>query len=221
MSQGEQRSGALGNAIRYHPRVATPLPPGSHAINDWARALRLAYAAYPDEDWFRRWEPHDTLAPPARFFNAVTWLAGPPTPWGPPDHVVVVEPWYAGDDLDPLERSIVAFAVHPSFRRRAAMRVGEHFLTRVAFLESPPPPKVEIGDPLWDANVTTFAASSNEAAAAFHPRLRKLLAGWGFKGHIELRPGGVVVHYAGLSPIPDGYDRLFRMTREIVAKAVL
>ena len=115
---------------------------------------------------------------------------------------------------------LLAFAVHPALRHRAAARAGEHFVTRVAFIESPPPPEVKVGDELWDANVATFALSAEEAAAGFHRRVRKLLAGWGFRGHVELRPGGLVVYYAGLTPTPDGYDRLMRITKEIVGKAV-
>lgn len=190
-------------------------PLGSTQIAQWSASLRLGYEPIPDETWFRRWEPHDTIAPPARFFNACTWMAAPD-----PGHIVVVEPWYAGDDVDPLDRVVMAFAVHPTLRFRAAMRVGEHFVTRVAFIESPPPPQVNVGDPVWDANVATFAASEEAAASGFHRRLRKLLAGWGFEGHLELRPGGLVVYYAGLQPTPDGYDRLLRITREIVGKAV-
>jgi hypothetical protein len=195
--------------------VPAQLPLGSNAIATWASHTRLAYEPNPDEGWFRRWEPHDTLAPPGAFFNSVTWLAAPD-----PGHVVLVEPWYAPEDADPLDRTVLAFAVHPGLRRRAAMRSGEHFLTRVAYIESPPPPTVQVGDPTWDHNAVTMAASPSEAATAFHRRLRKLLAGWGFVGHIELRAGGLVVHYAGLKPIPEGYDRLLRITREIMAKAV-
>src|SRR6185503_15784628 len=128
--------------------------------------------------------------------------------------------WYAPDDVDPLQRSVLAFAVHPGLTRRAAMRVGEHFLTRVAFIESAPPPTVKVGDPVWDAHATTFAASSSEATTAFHPRVRKLLSGWGFQGHLEIRPGGLVLYYAGLQPVPEGYDRLLRIVKQLVAKAV-
>jgi hypothetical protein len=195
--------------------VPPRLPLGSNAIAAWANQARLGYEPLPDEDWFRRWEPHDAIAPPGLFFNSCTWLAAPDA-----GHIVVVEPWYAPEDSDPLDRAVVAFAVHPGLRRRAAMRVGEHFLTRVVYLESPPPPTVHIGDPLWDQHVVTLAASPSEAASGFHPRLRKLLVGWGFQGHLELRPGGLVVYYAGLKPIPEGYDRLLRITREIVARAV-
>ncbi|MFT3768606.1 MAG: hypothetical protein QM820_24430 [Minicystis sp.] len=132
---------------------------------------------------------------------------------------MVVEPWYAADEMDPLDRVVMAFAVHPALRYRASIRAGDHFVTRAAYIESPPPPAVKIGDALWDANVSTFARSTEEACAAFHRRLRKLLGGWGFQGHVELRPGGLVVYYAGLKPIPEGYDRLLRITREIVGKA--
>ncbi len=195
--------------------MSAQLPLGSNAIATWASRARLAYEPNPDEAWFRRWEPHDTIAPPGAFFNSVTWLAAPD-----PGHVVLVEPWYAPEDADPLDRTVLAFAVHPGLRRRAAMRSGEHFLTRVAYIESPPPPTVQVGDPTWDHNAVTLAASPSEAATAFHRRLRKLLGGWGFQGHLELRPGGLVVYYAGMKPIPEGYDRLLRITREIMAKAV-
>ncbi len=195
--------------------VADGLPLGSREIEAWALGSRLGHEARPDEAWFRRWEPHDAIAPPSAFYNSVTWLAAPD-----PGHIVVVEPWYAAEDAEPLDRAVVAFAVHPGLRRRAAMRVGEHFLTRVAYLESAPPPTVQLGDAAWDANVVTLAASGAEAAEAFHRRLRKLLSGWGFQGHLEIRPGGLVVYYAGLKPIPAGYDRLLRITREIVAKAI-
>jgi hypothetical protein len=191
------------------------LPSGSGAIAAWASRARLGYEPHPDEDWFRRWEPHDVIAPPGAFFNACTWLAAPD-----PGHVVLVEPWYALEDGEPLDRTVLAFAVHPALRRRAAMRVGGHFLTRVAYLESAPPPTVTLGDAIWDRHVVTLAASGSEAAAAFHPRLRALLAGWGFQGQIELRPGGLVVYDAGVKPIPEGYDRLLRIVRELMAKAI-
>jgi hypothetical protein len=191
------------------------LPLGSNEIAAWSNSVRIGYEPQPDEAWFRRWEPHDNISPPATFFNACTWMAAPD-----PGHIVLVEPWYASEEVDPLDRVVVALAVHPALRWRAAMRVGDHFLTRVAYLESPPPPTVQIGDPAWDPHVVTMAASPSEAANAFHPRLRKLLSGWGFQGHLELRPGGMVVYYAGLKPIPAGYDRLLRITREIVGKAI-
>ena len=142
------------------------LPIGSTQIAQWAQRARLGYEAFPDEAWFRRWEPHDAIAPPARFVNACTWLAQPD-----PGHIVIVEPWYAADEDDPLSRVVMAFAVHPMLRHRAAMRAGDHFVTRVAYIESAPPPTVLIGDPLWDENVTTLARSESEAAGGFHRRV--------------------------------------------------
>lgn len=193
--------------------MAPPLPSGSSQIQRYAAARGGRYDAVPDEAWFRAWEPYDTIAPPSRYVNAVTWPA-------PPGMLVVVEPWSALDDLEPLERTVLGFATHPGLVRRAAMRVGEHHLTRVAFLESPPPPTVKVGDALWDKHVTTFAASSLEASTAFHPRLRSLLAGWGYQGHLELRPGGLVAHYAGLRPVPEGYDRMARILQDLVRAAI-
>jgi hypothetical protein len=188
-------------------------PEGSQHIARWAAIHALGYEWHPRDDWFRRWEPYDTLAPPSHYYNACTRMAAP-------GHIVLVEPWYADEDVEPLERTILGFASHPGLIRRAAMRAGEHFNTRVAFLESPPPPTVKLGDPLWDAHVVTRAASALEASTAFHPRMRQLLAGWGFQGHIELRAGGLVVHQAGLRPVPDHYERLMRVVRELVMTAI-
>jgi len=183
-------------------------------IASWAYRSGFAWSPFPGEEWFRQWEPYDTISPPTHYLHSVTRQS----PHGP---YVFVEPWYAPDlETEPLERTILAFATHPHLVRRAAMRQGEHFVTRVAYLESSPPPKVSIGDPVWDEHVATFAASPAEAAAAFPPRLRTLLASWGFSGHIEVRPGGLVVFMAGLRPVPEHYQRLLAATREILHAAV-
>jgi hypothetical protein len=190
------------------------LPLGSDRIAVWASQRGLAYEAHPDDAWFRRWEPYDTMAPPTAYMSSCTWTTAT-------GHVVLVEPWYAPEDAEPLERTVLAFATHPALVQRAAARVGEHFNTRTLFLENPPPPEVKLGDALWDAHAATFAASADDARAAFHGRLRRLLAGWGFQGHLELRAGGgLVVHAAGLAPTPDGYARLLQMANDVVDAAV-
>lgn len=183
-------------------------------IASWAQSNGYVWSPYPDERWLRAWEPYDNIAPPGQYISAVTRHS----PHGP---YVLIEPWYAADlQSEPLARALFAYAAHPSLVRRAAMRAGEHFVTRVAYIESPPPPKVTIGDALWDAHVTTFAASGAEAAAAFPPRLRGLLAGWGFQGHIEMRPGGLVLYMAGLEPVMEHYVRLMGIAREVLHAAL-
>jgi hypothetical protein len=194
--------------------ASAPLPLGSDRVAVWAGTRGVAYEARPDEAWFRQWEPFDTMAPPGLYLNACTFTM----PWG---HLVLVEPWYAPEDAEPLERTVIAFATHGAVGRRAAARVGEHFNTRTLFLESPPPPRVAIGDALWDEHAATFAASAGEGRAAFHGRVRALLAGWGFQGHVEIRArGGLVVHVAGVAPTPDGYERLAKMATDVVDAAL-
>jgi hypothetical protein len=109
-------------------------------IATWAHASGFAWTAFPTESWFRHWEPYDTISPPSYYLRSVTRTS----PHGP---YVVVEPWYTSDlDGEPLERTLLGYATHPSLMHRAAMRAGEHFVTRVAFIESKPPPQVTIGD---------------------------------------------------------------------------
>jgi len=183
------------------------LPPGSDAIAMYARSRGLLYEGRPDERWFRHWEPHDTMVAPELWLNACTERS-----WAT---FVVAEPWTANEGLQPIERAVVGFAQLAGPLRRAAIRVGEPFLTKVAYLEAPPPPTVTIGDRVWDENVTTLAASPTEALNAFPPRLRELLRGRGFKGHLEVRPGGFVVHHEGLQPRPDGYEMTLRIAHDI------
>lgn len=176
----------------------------------WAQTNGFGWSAFPAENWFRAWEPYDTISPPTHYLRSVTRLS----PHGP---YVCAEPWYAADlQSEPLERALLGYATHPMLMSRAAMRVGEHFVTRVAYIESPPPPKVTIGEARWDNHVTTFAASGSEAARAFPPRARALLASWGFQGHLEIRPGGLAMYVAGLRPIAEHYQRLMGMTREVL-----
>jgi hypothetical protein len=177
------------------------------------------YTARPGEDWFRQWEPHDTMVSPENFFNSVSFRLPSLRGRTPIGDGVIVEPWAAPEGVDPLERTLLGFATHPAMMNRAAMRTGEPFLTKVAFLESAPPPTVTLGDKIWDSHVTTFAASQSEALAAFNPTLRELLRSRGFKGHLEIRPGGVIVHYEGLVPRPDHYDMMMRVIADVVAAA--
>ncbi|MEB2311904.1 MAG: hypothetical protein OZ921_19720 [Sorangiineae bacterium] len=186
------------------------LPPGSERIGDWARRRGFSWSPVPALEWFRAWEPYDTMTSPESWFSSVSW---PLRAGG----VVVAEPWYAAPDAEPLARTMVIFVVHSGFRRRAAARSGEHFNTRVAYLENPPPPTVTLGDPTWDRHLTTFAASSSEAAAAFPLAARQLLARWGFAGHLEVRPGGLVVNFSLIQPAPEQLDGLPQSVPELVS----
>ena len=183
-------------------------PPGSQTIEYFARARGFSYEARPDERWFRHWEPHDTLVSPEYWVNSCTER----TPYG---IFVIAEPWTAGEGLEPVDRAVVGFAQVAGPTRRASMRVGEPFLTRVAFLESPPPPQVKLDDPEWDASMTTFARSADDARAAFPPKLRRLLCDRNFRGHLEIRQGGFVIHHEGVPPTAYGYELTLRIAHDI------
>lgn len=188
-------------------------PQGTAAIAQWARRKGVSHNVRPDQAWFRKWEPYDTMVSPTCFLNACSWPVSRAV-------VTLAEPWTEEGDEEPMDRTLVAFVSHPELTRRASMRSGEHFITRVTFLEDPPAPQVKIGDPVWDEHVVTRAASTEEAARAFHPELRQLLAGWGFSGHLELRPGGLVLHYGGLKPVPDHLSQLSHIASQVLAAAL-
>jgi hypothetical protein len=193
--------------------VPSPAAPGSERIAAWARERGLQYRGFPDQQWFAAWEPYDTMIGAEAYLSSVSWAL-------PPGTATIAEPWLAPLDAEPLDRTLLVFVSHPRFVRRAAARSGEHFNTRVAYLEAPPPPTVRLGDPAWDERVVTLAASPSEAAAAFPPAARRLLLEWRFSGHLELRPGGLVVHFAGLLPIPEHVAQLVRSVPGLVGALV-
>lgn len=186
-----------------------PLPPGSEHIASWARARRWIYEPYPNVEWFRAWEPFDTMVSGTTYFNSVSFTVGSRGTG------TMAEPWYAPEDSTPLDRTVLGFVSHPGFTRRAAARGGEHFNTRVSFIENPPPPEVKVGDAAWDENIATFAASASEAAAAFPVAARHYLAQIQFVGHIEIRPGGMVLHYAGTLPRHDHMENLANLLPQL------
>lgn len=191
----------------------TRAPQGSQAVALWAAGRGIAHTLRPDQSWFRAWEPYQTMVSPSCYLNACGWPAQP-------GHLAIAEPWTEEGELDPMERALLGFAQHPGLRGSASARVGEHFITRVAFIDRPPPPVVQLSDATWDANVVTRAPCAAEAAALFHPELRAWLARHAFRGHLELRPGGLVVHWAGLVPIPEHYEELTRTLPRLVTVAL-
>ena len=192
---------------------ALPRPRGSELIEQWAFRNGFTYQATPEAGWFDAWEPFETMVAPAAWFNAVSkpYRSG---------HITIAEPWLADEGFEPLDRALVAFAIHPRLRHKASARIGESFLTRVAYVGTSPPPKAFVGDRTWDERAVTFAPIGTDPGAALVPGLRKLLADWNFAGHIELRPRGMVLNVAGLRPEPENLDRLFQFVSLAVDRAV-
>jgi hypothetical protein len=66
----------------------------------------------------------------------------------------------------------------------------------------------------------TYADSPLDAARALTPSLRKLLLTWNFEGHLEIRPGGFVLHVANMAPTPIDYERLTKWVAPLLEKAL-
>ena len=191
----------------------TFVPIGSDQIERWALSRRLVYKQRPPMEWFREWEPYDTITSPAMYFNAVSWTANPGA-------ITIAEPWTEDGTFEPMDRTLLAFASHPGLRYRACMRSGEFFITRVTFLTDKPEPEQKLGDPVWDEHCVTRAQSAEHARAAFTPSLRALLQQWGFRGHIEMRPNGLMMHYAQMRPIVQHYEQLTELLPKVVIAAL-
>ena len=178
-----------------------PFPPDPEPTRAWAARHRMLFFPQPEPSWFEAWEPYDTMIAPARYVNSVVAQTAAGA-------VVYVEPWTADEGMEPVDRTLLAFATHQGLRARASARIGEWFLTRVAYVGSAPPHRVQLGDEAWDRDVMTYAPLPEHAHHAFSPPVRELLRAWQFRGHIEMRPGGLVVHVGGLRPTPADLDRL-------------
>ena len=56
--------------------------------------------------------------------------------------------------------------------------------------------------------------------AAFTSAVRALLHSWTFRGHLEMRKGGAVLHCAGLKPTPQHYDELGTAAMKVMHAAL-
>ncbi|MEM9693543.1 MAG: hypothetical protein AAGA56_13425 [Myxococcota bacterium] len=194
--------------------MSTTVVAGTQALQQWAQRRGLHFVPLPPRAWFEAWEPFDTLVAPEHYVNACTWPIAP-------GEVTVVEPWSEEElGAEPLVRSLFAFVKHPRLRHRVSIRAGEHFVSRLSVVGQKPPPAVTLGDPDWDAHVATQAWSAAEAQRGLTGALRRLLREQGFSGHLELRPGGAVVHIAGLGPHAQHYERLLTIAPRIVDAAL-
>jgi hypothetical protein len=79
---------------------------------------------------------------------------------------------------------------------------------------------VQLGDAAWDAWAATFALQPSEAQAAFRPQVRHVLRAWSFQGHIEFRPGGLVMQVAGMGPTPENLEHLVKFVPAVLDAAL-
>lgn len=188
-------------------------PPDSEQIAAWARLRGVPYFKYPDELWFRAWEPFWVLISPLHYFNAVRFHHGD-------TQVILVEPWFCEDGFEPQQRSLFAFVSHYGLKYRAAARIGASSLTRVAFLGENKPQEQSTGDIEWDDLAITYAPSHLDAVRAITPSLRKLLREWSFRGHLEFKHGGLLLHIEDAQPIPSDCERVLNWIPKVLEKAL-
>ena len=90
----------------------------------------------------------------------------------------------------------------------------------VAFLGENRPQEQSTGDTEWDNVALTYAPSPLDAVRAVTPSLRKLLMGWSFEGHLELKHGGLLLHLENALPVPSDCERVLNWIPSILEKAL-
>jgi hypothetical protein len=164
----------------------------------WAQARGAAISTSPDPRWYQSWGPYVYLPSFARIGReARVSIADGPTQV----QAFVVET-YEGDPIKQAtgdDRLLVAFVTSPRLAYRAAVRsrsgagVLDDFSRGIdAIVGTGPSPGSVLGDPTFERVFDVGAPTRDEGNAALPIPLRQTLLQSGFRGVLELRPGGLI-----------------------------
>ena len=206
------------------------------ALAAWAQTRSYALQLHPDATWYRAWAPFAFLFRPALVGREVRAPLGDAHAW-------VVEL----AEHDPTDRYVVTFITSPRLVYRGALRsrlqkeaVEE---LRASFNPRPTPRasarwrwreretflrrtygravRGVIGDSIFEAHYEIATPTREEGSAAFPVAMRHLLVHGGWRGILELRPGGLVIATYG-PPLfdPRALDATLGLAAQIYATAV-
>jgi hypothetical protein len=203
-----------------HPAVDPYAP--ERALAAWAQARSVTINASPDPRWYQSWGPYVYLPSFVRVGReARVALADGPTQ----AQAFAVET-FEGDPLKQAtgdDRMLVAFVTSPRLAYRAAVRsrsgasVVDDFARGLdAIVGTSPSPGSVLGDPTLERAFDVSAPTRDEGNAALPIPLRQTLLQSGFRGVLELRPGGLICAlYDRRAFDPQTLDALFASVARI------
>jgi hypothetical protein len=166
-------------------------------LGEWAKARGYTVGAHPDPNWYGSWYPFVYLF---RFSRLGRELRAPLRDAGGDANAFLVEA-YEGDaikDLAGEDRRLLCFVTSPRLAYRAALRsrIGGGFVDELSrgfdsLVSNKPAVGAVLGDPTLESVFEAAAPTRDEGNAALPVPLRRLLLQLGFRGILELRPGGL------------------------------
>ena len=185
----------------WSPPPGAPIDPYAHerAFQAWAQARGVTINPAADVRWYASWGPFVYL--PA--FQRVGREARAPISPPPAEaQAFVVETI----DSDPIrqatgdDRLLVAFVTSARLAYRAAIRSKSGGASALddfargldALVSAGPTPGSALGDPTFERAFDVGAPTREEGNAALPIPLRQALLQMGFRGVLELRPGGMI-----------------------------
>jgi hypothetical protein len=179
-----------------HP-AADPYAP-ERALQSWAQSRGVTINASPDARWYSSWAPFVYLPSFARVGReARARVAEAPTE----ANAFVVET-FEGDPIKQAtgdDRLLVAFVTSPRLAYRAAIRsrsgggvIDDLSRGFDAIVGTGPSPGSVLGDPTLERIFDIAVPTRDEGNAALPIPLRQTLLQSGFRGVLELRPGGLI-----------------------------
>lgn len=184
----------------WSPPAAAPVDPYApeRALQGWAQSRSFVVNPSPDGRWYAAWGPFVFLPPIVRVGRELRARMTE----GPVETQVFVVETFEGDPIKQAtgdDRLLVSFVTSPRIAYRAAIRskMGGGFVEDFArgldgVLGTAPAAGSVLGDPTFERAFDVGAPTRDEGNAALPIPLRQTLLQAGFRGVLELRPGGLV-----------------------------
>jgi hypothetical protein len=227
----------------WDTRKAPSTPPvdpaaAERALLGWAQTRGFELNTHPDVRWYQAWSPFVFMFSPTRVGRELKAATHEASAW-------IVEA-FDEDSTTPDDAYLVAFVTSPRLQYRGAIRsrlqkeaidelrtqfnprrtprpnVRWRWREREGFLRRTYGRSVRglIGDAIFEAHYEIATPTREEGNAAFPVALRHLLVHGGWRGILELRPGGMVVATYG-PPVfdPPSLDQALTALGQIYATA--
>lgn len=222
------------------PPSSPPIDPilAERALSGWAQTRGFELNARPDLRWYKAWAPFVYLFAPSHLGRELKAATHEATAW-------IVEA-FDEESATPDDPYIVAFVTSPRIQYRGAIRsrLQKEAIDELRTPFNPrrtPRPSVRwrwreregflrrtygrvvrgvIGDSIFEAHYEITTPTREEGAAAFPVALRHLLVHGGWRGILEVRPGGMILATYGPPMFdPPSLDTTLSLLGQVYATA--